>query len=159
MKNVIVVILFSMSCTAFAQSASVAVKLRPAGNFIGKTAKVTGFATMKGASVEAKNVTVDLRTLQTGIELRDEHTKKYLAVDKFPEAVLVSATGSDGKGTGVIKIKGIEQPIAGTYKVEGGNLVAEFPLTLSKFQITGIKYMGVGVDDTVKVSIAIPIKK
>ena len=159
MKKIIVGLLFSLSCAAFAQSASVAIKLKPAGNFTGKTSKVTGFATMKGANVEAKNVVVDLRTLETGIEVRDEHTKKHLAVDKFPEAVLVSATGSGGKGTGVIRIKGIEQPIAGTYKVEGGNLVADFPLTLSKFQITGIKYMGVGVDDTVKVSIAIPLKK
>jgi hypothetical protein len=159
MKTFLVGIVLTFSCMAFSQSATVAIKLKPAGSFTGKTAKVKGFATMKGTTVEAKNIVVDLRTLETGIGVRDEHTKKHLEVSKYPEAVLVSATGSGGKGTGVIKIHGVQKQISGTYKVEGNNLNAEFPLKLSEFNITGIKYMGVGVADDVVVAVSVPIKK
>ncbi len=143
----------------FAQQATVDVSLRPAGSFKAKTSDVKGQVVQKGTGFEAQNIVVDLKNLKTGIDLRDSHTKKHLEVEKFPEAILVSAKGQGGKGEGIIKIKGIEKKISGSYKVEGSNLIAEFPIKLSEFQITGIKYMGVGVDDEVKLTVEVPIKK
>ena len=156
-KMLFVSVLFSS--LAGAQQAVVDVSLHPAGSFKIKTSDIKGAVTQKGNSFEAQNITVGLKSLQTGIELRDTHTKKHLDVEKFPEVFLISAKGEGGKGTGVIKIKGIEQKISGSYKIEGNELVAEFPLKLSEFQITGIKYMGVGVDDDIKVTVTIPVKK
>lgn len=147
-----------VSLVVNAQQASVDVTLNPAGSFKGKTSDVKGFATKKGDEVTATNIVVDLRNLKTGVTLRDKHTKKYLETDKHPQAVLVSATGKGGKGTGIIKIKGVEKNIAGTYKISGNVLNATFPLTLSDFGITGIKYMGIGVEDQVKVQISVPVK-
>mgnify|MGYP001202154416 CR=1 FL=1 len=147
-----------LSTNLQAQQATVGVTLIPAGSFKAKSTDVKGFATKKGDEVSAKNIVVDLKDLKTGVDLRDKHTKKHLETDKFPQAILVSATGKGGKGTGVIKIRGIEKNIAGTYKVEGNTLVAQFPLVLSEFGITGIKYMGVGVDDEVRVQVSVPIK-
>jgi polyisoprenoid-binding protein YceI len=92
------------------------------------------------------------------VELRDKHTQKHLQTDKFPEAVLVSATGKGGKGTGTIKIKGIEKPISGTYKIEGQVLKAQFKLALTDFDIKDINYMGVGVEDEVKLDVSVPVK-
>ncbi|MNT82283.1 YceI-like domain protein [compost metagenome] len=83
---------------------------------------------------------------------------KYLQVSKFPDATLVSAKGTGGKGTGKIRIKGIEKDIAGTYKINGKMLEAEFPLTLSEFQIKDIDYMGVGVEDKVTLHVVVPVK-
>jgi len=142
----------------FAQSAIVDVSLTPAGSFKAKTSEVKGAAIRKGKMVEAQNVVVGLKKLDTGIGVRDQHTRKHLDVDHFPEAILVSAKGENGKGEGVIKIKGIEQKISGTYKIEGSNLVAEFPLKLSDFKISGIKYMGVGVEDEVHLTVSLPLK-
>lgn len=159
MKKILVSSLILISQLAFAQQATVDVALRPAGSFKGKTSDVKGTVTQKGTAFEAQNIVVDLRNLKTGIELRDEHTKKHLQVDKHPEAVLVSAKGEGGNGEGVIRIKGIEKKISGSYKIEGTKLIAEFPLKLSEFEITGIKYMGVGVDDEVKVTVEVPVKK
>lgn len=153
----LLVTLFSLS--ALAQSATVDVTLRPAGSFKGTTNEITGFATQKGDTVEAKDIKVSLKNLKTGIKLRDEHTGKYLEVDKHPEAVLVSATGKGGKGEGTIRIKGIEKKISGTYKIEGSNLIAQFPIKFSDFKITGVKYMGVGVDDDGVVNVTVPVKK
>lgn len=158
MKKLMLLAAILISTNLQAQQATVGVTLVPAGSFKAKTSDVKGFATKKGDEVTAKNIVVDLKDLKTGVDLRDKHTKKYLETDKFPQAILVSATGKGGKGTGVIKIRGIEKNIAGTYKIEGSTLIAQFPLVLSEFEISGIKYMGVGVDDEVEVQVSVPIK-
>lgn len=145
------------SSHTFAQLAAVDIKLSPAGSFTGKTNQVIGKAEMSGGKISAKNIIVKLAGLKTGIALRDEHTLNYLKVKEHPEAVLVSAVGENGKGTGTIRIVGIEQPISGEYKIDGNILKAEFPLKLSDFKITGIRYMGVGVKDEVKLNVEIPI--
>lgn len=142
----------------YAQEAKVSVKLSPAGSFIGKTNQVKGVVQKSGDGFSAQNIIVSLKSLKTGIELRDQHTLKHLEVEKYPEAVLVKAGGSGGKGSGIIRIKGIEKNISGTYTVSGQKIKAEFPLLLSDFKITGIKYMGVGVKDQVTVEIEVPVK-
>lgn len=139
-------------------AAYVAVKLSPAGSFKAETRDVKGSAVRSGNKFTAQNIVVDLKSLNSGITLRDEHTKnKYLEVSKYPSAILVSATGENGKGSGIIKIKDIQKPIAGTYKVKGKELEAEFDLKLSDFGISGIKYMGVGVSDVIKITVTVPV--
>lgn len=159
MKSLIFSSLFFLSSTvAFAQNATVDVTLSPTGSFKAKSADVRGFVTKSGDTFKGSDIKVGLKNLQTGVSLRDTHTKKYLQVDKFPEAVLVSATGKDGKGTGVLKIKGIEKKITGTYKISGNTMNAVFPVKLSDFKIDNVKYMGVGVDDQVNIAISVPVK-
>lgn len=152
------VFIFSMIAGAQGQ-VTVEVSLSPMGNFEAKTNSVSGTATVKGDEVSAQNVVVNLKGLKTGVDLRDKHTQKYLETGKFPNATLISAKGKGGKGTGVIKIKGVEKEISGTYKVEKNMLKADFDLMLNDFQIKDINYMGVGVEDKVTLHIVIPIKK
>lgn len=159
MNKIMLVILFMFSTSVFAQQAIVDLKLRPAGSFKVKSSDVKGFAVQKGNMVEAKNIVVGLTKVKTGITLRDTHTKKHLEVEKYPEAILVSAQGQGGKGKGILKIRNISKPISGNYKIQGSKLIAEFPIKLSDFNITGIKYMGIGVDDNAKVLVSVPIKK
>lgn len=149
---------FCMTQAALAQEAVVDVTLNPMGDFKGKTSDVKGFATVKGDEVTAENIIVNLATLKTGVELRDKHTQKHLDTKQFPEAVLVSAKGKAGKGTGKIKIRGVEKDIAGTYKVEGKQLVADFKLNIGDFGIKDINYMGVGVEDEVAIHVTVPVK-
>ncbi|MFF6464151.1 YceI family protein, partial [Staphylococcus aureus] len=108
--------------------------------------------------VSAENIVVNLKSLKTGVELRDKHTQKHLETEKFPEAVLLSAKGKGGKGTGKIKIRGVEKDISGVYKVEGKTLKAKFKLKLSDFGIEDINYMGVGVEDEVTLAVTVPVK-
>lgn len=154
------VVLFSLSSLA-ETGVTALVNLSPAGNFQAKTASVQGSAKVTGDEVKASNVKIPLNTLKTGIELRDKHMKeKYLETGTHPEAELVEATGKDGKGRGKLKIRGIEKEVSGTYKIIGGKEVeAEFPIKLSDYGITGIKYMGVGVKDDVKVTVTLPVTK
>jgi polyisoprenoid-binding protein YceI len=147
-----------ISYSAMAQQAVVDIHLKPAGSFKVKSTDVKGVVEQKGDHIEAHNIVVGLAKVETGIAMRDEHTRKHLEVDKFPNATLVSATGKGGKGEGTIKIKGIEHKISGTYKIDGGNCIATFPLQLSDYKIEGIKYMGVGVADDVSITVTVPVK-
>ncbi|MEK2688191.1 YceI family protein [Bdellovibrio sp. GT3] len=158
MKSVIAaaVVMFGVS-GAFAQSVVIDVTLNPMGDFKAKTNQVKGTAQVNGDEVSAQNILVNMKSLKTGVELRDKHTQKYLETDKHPIAYLISAKGKGGKGVGKIKVKGIEKDIAGTYKVEGGLLKAEFEVNASDFGIKDINYMGVGTEDIVKLHVEVPV--
>lgn len=158
MKSIIFGFVMLYSVFSVAQMAVVDVSLRPAGSFKVKTNDIKGFAQKKADHVEAHNIVVNLKNIQTGVSLRDEHTKKHLETDKFPEVVLVSAEGTGGKGEGLLRIKGIEHKIQGTYEVNGSDLVAHFNLKLSDYKIDGIKYMGIGVSDQVALEVTVPLK-
>jgi len=160
MQQLIIISLFLLSSVVYAASVNIDVKVTPKGDFVAKTSEVTGFATQSGDTFKAENIVVKVKNFKTGMPLRDKHmTEKYLEVEKHPEVVLISAAGQGGKGKGRIKVKGIEKDIEGTYKVEGNELTAEFPLKMSDFNITGVKYMGVGAHDDMKVHVTVPIKK
>ncbi len=150
------ILLFSSFAVA---QVSVTFKLSPAGNFIGTTSDVKGAVKVQGTKISAENIVVNLKTLKTGIELRDKHTQDKLETAKFPEAVLISATGENGKGTGKVKIRGIEKPISGTYVIKGDKVEATFPLKLSDYKVEGTKYMGVGVKDELTVVAILPVQK
>jgi polyisoprenoid-binding protein YceI len=132
------------------------VSLSPAGSFVAQSSnlEVRGSATRTGNSVSASNVALKLDSLKTGIDLRDEHMKKkYFETDKYPEAVLTHATGKDGTFTGELQLHNVKKPIAGTYVFEGNEFVGNFKTKMSDFSINKAKYMGVGVNDEIDVTI------
>lgn len=164
MKTLLSILLFLstslFSHFLFADAVEVDVTLSPAGSFVAKTNDLTGNATITGTGVEAKDIKVNLKSLKTGVSLRDTHTLKHLETEKYPDAVLIKAIGKDGKGKAKIKFRGQEKVVDGTYTISKDKKIlnASFPLTLSEFKITGIKYMGIGVKDQVKIRLQIPIK-
>lgn len=145
---------------ALAKSVQVDVTLKPAGSFKMKTQDIKGDAVQSGDTVKAENIVVRLEGLDSSIELRDKHAKdKYLETKKYPEAVLVKAIGKGGKGEGLLRIRGIEKKVSGTYKIEGNELNAEFPIKLSDYKIDKIKYMGIGVSDEAVIHVSVPVKQ
>ncbi len=156
MKQFVLSLLFLSSCV-WASDAFVDVKLSPAGSFTGHTSDVKGVVKKAGNRFVAQNIVVNLRSLKTKMSLRDKHTQDYLNTKEHPEAILVKAVGENGRGKGIIRIKGIEKNISGSFKVVGTDLHAEFPLKLSDFKIEGVNYMGVGVKDIINVRVKVPI--
>jgi hypothetical protein len=149
----------ALSLPAFASSFAADVKLSPAGSFKAQTKKVEGFAyKTSDGGVAAENVMIDLRTITTGVSLRDKHTKEHLLVQKYPEAKLIKASGKGGKGKATIQIRGKTREVSGTYKVSGDHLTAEFPMNLTDIDIKDVRYMGIGVKDLVNVTIEVPLK-
>lgn len=146
------------STVVYAQNVEIGVKLSPAGSFKAITKNVKGKASVRGGNVSASGVLVDLRTLSTGVSLRDKHLKERLQTDKFPVAKLVKAEGEGGKGTATIEIKGMKKNVSGTYSVDGKTLHAEFKMKMSDLGINDTRYMGVGAKDEVTVSVELPVK-
>lgn len=156
MRVILFILLFSS--TSFASHLKVNVDLSPAGDFAAETSALKGSAKKIPGGFVAQNIVADFRTLETGVGLRDSHTKKHLKVKEFPQAVLLKAKGKNGSGLALIKIMGQKHKIRGTYKIKGSMLKCNFKLKLSQLGITGIKYMGVGVLDEVDVHVEVPIK-
>jgi hypothetical protein len=157
------ILCFSTLLQAQENTAKAYVTLNPAGDFVATMKVISGFATVQDGKYKAKDVVIDLNSLVTGLDLRDNHAKnKYLEV-KNPgnsTAILTDAVGLNGNGRGRIKMHGKESIVNGTYKVINGgkSLAAEFKLKLSAFGITEINYKGIGVEDDVRVEVTIPVK-
>jgi len=155
--------------------ATVAVRcpLTVGGSFEAKTSAMSGELVLspdKGGSVDGE-VAVDLRTLQTGIGLRDNHMRDgYLEVQKgdgYQTAVLdrIRLEGIDpaqpaGKATfrGVLALHGQEREVTGTAEIRraGPNfrVQASFPVKVSDFDIASPSYLGVGVRNDVSVAVS-----
>jgi polyisoprenoid-binding protein YceI len=143
------------------------------GSFDAKTTALSGSVTAgaAGSSTLDGSFAVDLRTLDTGIGLRNEHLReRYLEVTRGPgyDTATVSqinlkgldprAPGGNGSFTGVLTLHGVEKPITGSvdvHQTRGGlRITASFPVNLSDYDIPEPRYLGVGVKNTVRIEAA-----
>ena len=143
------------------------------GSFDAKTSDLSGSVTANTAGAPAFDGTlaVDLRTLDTGIGLRNQHLReRYLEVDKgtgFATATLTNLAlvglnpdAPEGKGvfTAALTVHGVTKPVTGSVDVRRANrglrVKALFPVTLSDYGIPAPRYLGVGVKDTVQIQVA-----
>jgi polyisoprenoid-binding protein YceI len=150
----------------------VTVPLRPGGAFEAKTSSLGGTVTL-GAGRPLPltgGLSVDLATIDTGIDLRNRHLREnYLEVAKgegFDRAVLSDLRLSEADGEGfrgrtafsaTLLLHGARRPVSGTGEIraEGSALQvqASFPLTLTDFGITPPEYLGVGVANRLLVTV------
>jgi len=148
------------------------------GSFEAKTAALKGSVVTRanGSPTLDGSLAVDLRTLDTGIGLRNEHLReKYLEVSKgegFDTATLsaIDLTGlnliaPEGKGsfTGLLTVHGVSKAVTGAVDVRraGGGLrvQASFRLDLPDYGIAKPRYLGVGVTNTVQVEVAFDVSR
>lgn len=150
------------SVIASTKNISIDVALSPAGSFKISSSKIKGKVYIDSNNeISAKNIKVPIKTLKTGIELRDNHLKKKLGYEKDKKAVLllIEAKGANGKGKAKFRVLNKEQTADFTYKKVSEKLgEATFSLKLDSFGISGIRYMGVGVKNIVNVKIKLPLK-
>jgi polyisoprenoid-binding protein YceI len=143
------------------------------GSFEARTAALAGTLVVVGAQpvTLAGELAVDLRTLDTGIDLRNEHMRsEYLEVGKgeaFVTAVLSEIRLGAGEAelgrktsfTGVLALHGVKKAIAGAAEVrrEAGrvHVDASFPVTLTDFAIPKPQYLGVGLKNDVQVKVSL----
>lgn len=133
-----------------------------------------GEAPKGNLKVEGKKATgtfdFQLATLDTGIEMRNEHMReKYLQVKEYPAAKLeikdlglkdefnpANPKAGEQPFEGQLTLHGQTKPVAGTFIIGGKRDVsAEFKIKLSDFKIDIPKYLGVTVADEVKIEVKI----
>jgi polyisoprenoid-binding protein YceI len=149
-------------------------RLTVGGSFEARTAALTGAVAPTSPRPPAfgGSLALDLRTLETGIGLRDQHMRDtYLEVGRgegFDTAVLSDLRLGDvdlqsfrgrTEFTGTLLLHGVRKPVTGKVEVRRGgdavDLQATFPVTLSEFGIARPAYLGVGVADVVQVKVAL----
>lgn len=140
------------------------------GSFEAKTTALSGSLSPAGPN----ELTVDLRSLDTGIGLRNDHLREsYLEVAKgegFDKAVLsgIAIAAPDPAAfqgrttfTGTLRLHGVAKPVAGSVEVrrQGASLrvTASFPVGLTEFGIAEPRYLGVGVKDEVRVNVTLSV--
>jgi hypothetical protein len=144
------------------------------GSFEAKTTSLAGTleeSTPRPPTFEGSLI-ADLRTLDTGIDLRSEHLRQtYLEVDKgdgFGTAILtdirlgdVDATTFQGRTgfSGTLRVHGASQAVTGQAEIhkDGGTvrIEASFPVTLASYGIPKPEYLGIGVRPEVQVKVSL----
>jgi hypothetical protein len=144
----------------------------------GKGAGPAGKVTAQGKKLSGE-FSIDLNTLSTGIDLRDEHMKeKYLKTKTQPIAVLKienldisndlsSATEiKNEKLKALLTLNNTTKEISGLWNskqdANGNNIQAEFAIKLSDFAIEIPEYAGITVADEVKIAVStklLPLKQ
>ena len=146
------------------------------GSFEAKTTALSGsvMAGGNGSSAFDGSFAVDLRTLDTGIALRNEHLRdNYLEVNNGPGFDTATLAGIDltgfqpdapngqGSFTGLLTLHGVTRTVTGAVNVRqaGASLrvKASFPVNLSDYSIRKPRYLGVGVKDTIQVEVAFAV--
>jgi polyisoprenoid-binding protein YceI len=142
------------------------------GTFDARTSALTGMLTASAGNPSALegNLAVDLRTVDTGIDLRNEHLReKYLEVDKgagYDQAVLsdvalqglkTDSPAAKGSFTASLMLHGVKKTVTGPVEIRqagtGWRVRASFPVNLPDYNIDKPRYLGGGVKDTVQVSV------
>jgi len=141
------------------------------GRFEAKTRSVSGQLAVDPAQPSrlTGEIAVDLKTLDTGIGLRNTHMREnYLEVGKgdgFDRAVLseivlkgeaATVTGAT-TFTATLLVHGTRKPVSGQAHISRAgadvHVDASFPVTLADFGIAEPRYLGVGVKDQVQVKV------
>lgn len=157
MRFILIALLF-VSSPLFAKSMLAKVNLNPMGSFEVKTKRIRGNAVKKGDTLQAAGIEISVKNFDSDNETRDEHLKEKLEFKKYPNIIVEKAVGKGGKGQAIIKVRSVSQKIPFTYKEKGKEVEVNFSISLKSYGITGINYMGVGVQDEVKINASIPVK-
>ncbi len=147
----------------------------PVEDFEGVTKKIDGYLKYNGASLTENSeiyFEVDLRTLDTGIGLRNRHMREeYLHTDKYPYAKFsgriesVRDAGSNKIATvkGSMDIHGVKKPmdVKATLAPEGSGLRSKvsFEVKLTDHKIEVPKFMFLKIDEVMQLELDIQLKK
>lgn len=156
MKYYLLLILF-LNANLAAKEISVYVTFSPSGSFKAVSEDFSGRVISKEGKVFAKKVKVRVKSFKTGVGLRDEHFQKHLKGKKHPQIYITNVSGEKGTASGDIYVAGIKKSIKMKYKIKNGLLLASFSLNTQDFKLKKVKYLGLGVNENVKISVEMPI--
>lgn len=159
MKTTLLLIIFFASSAFAGSKVKVDVGLTPAGSFTAESSKFKGKLIKEKAEFSAKKIEVLIKTLKTGIDLRDEHLWDYLNYKTTPKATLTNLKASNGKGSADLEVNGVKRTVTISYIEQGQEVLARLTVKASDFKLAPKSYLGVGVEDEVIISAQIEFKQ
>lgn len=138
-------------------------------SIIGKGAGVSGELKQEASELSGE-LAFDLRTLTTGIDLRDSHMKEnYLNTKEFPtstlkveKAPLPHILTDEFAIPGKLTVRGVTRDVTVKAKMtkvgSEQKLVAKLPLKISEFSIPVPSYQGITVAEDVLVEVSVPVQ-
>ncbi len=147
------------------------------GSFEARSQAVAGTLILpsSGPAAFEGGIQVDLRGMDTGIDLRNRHMREnYLEVGRgagFDHATLTDLVlpdldrqkpGGAMRFTGQLTVHGVRRPVSGRASIRNaGNTVrveARFPVRIPDHDIAPPRYLGVGVRDEIEVLVSLTLE-
>ncbi|WJY68027.1 YceI family protein [Corynebacterium auris] len=142
----------------------------------GSTREVDGFVTVEGGTLTAGEIVVDMATLSTDSDVRDNNVRrKILHTDEFPvatfeltEPVDVTHVPEDGSVapvelTGALTIRGVTNPVTHEFNVArtGDNVVVagDIPITRTDYGVETPEFVAAKIADEGEVNIRVKLEK
>jgi len=132
----------------------------------GKGDGIKGSLEIKDNRIQSAIIEFPLKTLQTGMDLRDKHMhEKYLETSKYPTAILKLTPftlNNSGEVEGELKLHNITKKVKVTYETESiSPLVAnaEFSIVLGDFGIKIPSFQGITVAKDISLAVSFKANK
>lgn len=157
---VIISILFCSSL--WAHKLKVLGTLSPYGSVEIYSTEIDGEIFYKPGSNEkeigAFDLSVPVKSLDSGIALRNEHIHKYLNHQKHPEILMTDLSIKGDQGSGTITINGVTKKITFKVKESKKRFHTVLKLNTQDFKLAKAKFFHIGVDPDIKVFVDIEKK-
>jgi polyisoprenoid-binding protein YceI len=116
-------------------------------------------------TLEPALISIETRSLESQVPLRDDHLYNVLEAEKFPflELSEIKINPESKNFTGKLKVRSVQHSVSGAFNLdlEKGMVIVEFADKLTRFGIKPPVYMGVGVKDDFEIIVEaklIPLK-
>ncbi|WPU66122.1 YceI family protein [Peredibacter starrii] len=126
------------------------------GSFVATSEKARGRLLKRGEDFTADRISVFADSFRTDNGLRDKHFAEYIGGGpKLPHSRIdiTELKGTKGTAKANITINGITKPVDITYTAHDKYVDAKFEVLCSSFNLPKAQYLGIGVEDKVKVSV------
>ena len=153
------VLLFLVLCFQLrAGEVQIIAKLIPGGTIELESDKLLGQLIYNKTTYYSRKLFIDVKTLKSGIELRDQHLHKYLINNGSPVVYLedVKIDKKSLKGQGLLKLNNVKKLIKFKVQRKKKYLFTSFNINKVDFKLPIARYMGItSVDPNLKLNIKI----
>lgn len=132
----------------------------------GKGKGISGVIEMEGNLLKSGKIQFPLKTLKTGMDLRDEHMHdKYLETKKYPMAILtLPQVTLEKSGTieGSLKLHNVSKKVSIDYEAASTSPLmtkASFSIVLGDFGIDIPSFQGITVAKDIKINVDLKAKQ
>ena len=154
-RYILFILFLSFGRQAFAAKLDLLAQLSPAGYLKASTSKVMGklYGSRRYHNFKSDKIFILAKSLSTGIDLRDQHLKKYLKVNQYKYIKVSEIKVQNGKGVGVLHLMDKKKKIK--FKVSKGEdeVLASFKLSLKSLQLEKPGFMGISVADELEINV------